>query len=153
MFHWKWMTNEDALEIVAWEYEGKYAFYNIQNDVDDLDEFLNPFHWNHYAAVYENDNLAGFFTFTPLDIHTVEIGLGLRPDLTGKGKGRDFVSFAEDTAVKWYDPKQLVVKVAQFNERAIHIYKQAGFSEKETFLQKTNDSEYPFVRMEKTVSS
>jgi [ribosomal protein S18]-alanine N-acetyltransferase len=151
MFEWKWMTNDAALEIAEWEYEEPYSFYNLQNDVDDLDEFLNPFRWNHYAAIYEKNELVGFYTFNPLNLEEVEIGLGLRPDLTGKGKGVPFVDYALAVAVKWYDPKKLIVKVAEFNKRALAVYEKAGFQKVDHFMQHTNGEQVPFVRMEKKI--
>lgn len=151
MFEWKWMTNEVALEIVEWEYDGEYSFYDIQNDIDDLDEFLNPFKWNHYAAIYEDEKLVGYFTFNPSDLHEVEIGLGLRPELTGKGKGYSFLQYAIDIALKWYEPKKLIVNVAEFNNRAIRVYEKSGFKRVSQFQQKTNGGEYPFVRLERDI--
>lgn len=151
MFEWKWMTNEVALEIVEWEYDGEYSFYDIQNDIDDLDEFLNPFKWNHYAAIYEDEKLVGYFTFNPLNLHEVEIGLGLHPELTGKGKGYSFLEYAIDIALKWYEPKKLIVNVAEFNNRAIRVYEKSGFKRVSQFQQKTNGGEYPFVRLERDI--
>ncbi|WP_158282122.1 GNAT family N-acetyltransferase [Salipaludibacillus keqinensis] len=153
MFTWEFMTNEAALEIVEWEYPDEFSFYNIQNDMDDLDEFLNPFKWNHYAAVYENEKLVGYFTFDPLNLEEVEIGLGLHPDLIGRGKGKAFTAYAMELADKWYEPKKLIVNVAKFNARAIKVYEKNGFKKTVEFLQETNGDEYSFIRMEKELSS
>jgi len=58
----------------------------MDQDADDLAELLNPRsrEERYYAVLDEQKELAGFFSCTK-DGETVEIGLGLRPDLTGKG--------------------------------------------------------------------
>ncbi|WP_416149126.1 GNAT family N-acetyltransferase [Salipaludibacillus sp. HK11] len=149
MLQWNWMTNEAALEIVEWEYDDEYSFYDIQNEVDDLDEFLNPFKWNHYAAIYEDDELVGYFRFNPLNLHDVEIALGLRPDLTGLGKGYAFTKYAIETALKWYEPKKLLVNVAEFNQRAIHVFQKHKFDKVSYFQRNTNGRDYRFVKLER----
>ncbi|WP_280768709.1 GNAT family N-acetyltransferase [Salipaludibacillus daqingensis] len=151
MFQWKWMTNEAALEIVEWEYNDNLSFYNIQNNLDDLDEFLNPFKWNHYAAIYEGEGLVGYFTFDPLNIHEVEINIGLHPDLVGKGKGYSFAEYAIKTAIEWYEPKKLLVDIPEFNQRAIRLFEKQGFQTVNRSLNILNGEEYLFVRMEKAI--
>jgi len=143
------MTNEAAIEIIEWKYDGIYSFYNIQNDLDVLDEFLNPFKWNHYAAIYEDEDLVGYFTFNPLNVYEVEIGLGLHPDIMGKGKGLSFVEYAIEIALKWYVPKKMIVNIAEFNQRAIRLYEKLGFEKISQFIKKINGNEYSFVRLER----
>ncbi|WP_157812027.1 GNAT family N-acetyltransferase [Alteribacter populi] len=147
------MTNEDAMKIAEWEYKGPYDFYNFKNDEEDLDYFLNPFNWEHISAVYDSNILVGFASFTVVNAREVEVGLGLRPDLTGKGNGEEFVKFAVERAKAKYEPITLTVNVASFNERAITVYGRIGFKKVEAFIQKTNGSSYPFVKMEMPVKA
>src|SRR6266568_2066981 len=122
------MNAQDAHAIAAWHYEGLYTFYDLDQDPDDLAEFLNPQSWedNYHSVLNEQSELAGFFSFKQ-DSTTVEIGLGLRPDLTGKGIGLEFVQAGLTFARGKYSPTSFRLRVATFNQRAIRVYEQAGF--------------------------
>ena len=57
----------------------------------------------------------------------LDIGLGLRPDLTGQGLGGAFFAACLDHAVRTRQPTALRLAVATFNTRAIAVYRRAGF--------------------------
>ena len=85
------MNKKFAEEICYnWKYEGIFSFYNMTEDKEDLQGFLDTKNWNRYSAVLQENSLVGFFMFQIID-DAVFIGLGLKPDLTGKGYGKDFV--------------------------------------------------------------
>lgn len=63
---------------------------------------------------------------------TIDIGLGLRPDLTGKGLGLAFVEAGLAFARKRFAPRLFVLS---FNKRAIRIYERAGFTRVREFMQ------------------
>lgn len=88
-FTFRPMNKKYANAIAAWHYEGIYAFYDMKRDIDDLEELLNPQCWDHryYAVTDGQGDLIGFFCFDREE-ETVVIGLGLKPDLTGKGWGQ-----------------------------------------------------------------
>ena len=71
------------------------------------------------------------FTYEWQDADTVEIGLGLRPELTGRGLGFEFVRQCVDFGRMHYGRPDAVVelRVLHTNERAIKVYRRAGFSE------------------------
>ena len=78
----------------------------------------------------------------------MDYGLGLRPDLTGKGSGSDFVRAGLDFAQSQFSPKTIQLHVAAFNKRAIKVYQRIGFREVEHYMNRTNGGEFEFVRME-----
>ena len=82
----------------------------------------------------------------------LEIALGMKPDFVGKGYGRAFFQAIEDYAKLQFAAKCHVLKVADFNKRAKHLYCQMGYKGVTVYNQKTNGSAYPFVRMEKWFS-
>jgi RimJ/RimL family protein N-acetyltransferase len=59
----------------------------------------------------------------------LDIGLGLMPDLCGRGLGAAFMQAGMDYARNIFHAKELRLTVALFNSRAIALYKKAGFSQ------------------------
>ncbi len=59
----------------------------------------------------------------------VEIGLGLRPELTGRGLGLEFLRAGIEYVRTRFDAERVILNVAAFNERAIKVYERAGFRE------------------------
>jgi RimJ/RimL family protein N-acetyltransferase len=95
------MNEEDTREIAAWRYEAPYDFYDMTNDPEGLEKLLGPPERRRgYYAVLSGGELVGFFCYSlggqlpgfdyPGD-GCIDIGLGLRPDLTGKGLGLKFI--------------------------------------------------------------
>ena len=144
----KEMTQEQAEEIAStWHYEGEYSFYDISADEDDLAEFLNPEkRAGSYYIVKQNDEELGFFSFA-VEADSVDIGLGMKPELTGRGNGLEFTKVGVEYAVLKYNPQEITLSVATFNERAIKVYKKAGFTPVSTFMQDTNGSRFEFLKM------
>jgi [ribosomal protein S18]-alanine N-acetyltransferase len=146
-FRLKQMSQEDAETIAEWEYEEPFSFYNPKSDEEDLQLLLDPkTRQDVYFSVYDNDRLIGFYTFI-VEKDSVDIGLGMRPDLTGKGQGKEFVTKGLKYAIGQYQPNFLTLAVATFNERAIKVYERAGFIRQQTFMQETNGSTYEFLKM------
>jgi ribosomal-protein-alanine N-acetyltransferase len=142
------MRDASAQTIAAWLYPLPYDFYNAVPDDPDLADFLNPdFRRGRYFEVVDADgDLVGFFEFKH-EQKPLEIGLGLRPDLTGRGLGLEFVRAGMEFARREFGATDLCLTVATFNQRAITVYERAGFREVERYLHRTNGADYPFVRM------
>ncbi|HEU5138787.1 MAG TPA: GNAT family N-acetyltransferase [Bacillales bacterium] len=140
-------TQKETQEIINWHYDEPYSFYDIEADKEDLAEFLDPSSWGNSYVVYDKeDELIGFFSFEQ-DGGIVEIGLGLRPDLTGQGIGFAFVKEGLAFAREQYSPQMFKLAVATFNERAMKVYEKAGFRKVRNFMQATNGGHYEFVEM------
>ena len=141
-------TKEDAHQIASWHYLPPYDFYDLDHDPEDFAEFLDPQTWRvpNYSVFNEKNELVGFFDFKQ-DGQTVEIGLGLRPDLTGKGLGLMFVNEGLAFGQEHFSVELWSLSVATFNARAIRLYERVGFTRLNPFLQHTNGGEYEFLRM------
>lgn len=143
------MTQEQAEEIAYnWHYNAEYSFYDMVADKEDLVEFLEAQKRgdSNFFVTKDNDAI-GFYTFNEVANNTIDIGLGMRPDLTGNGNGLGFVQAGLDFAKSKYRPEKITLSVATFNQRAIKIYREIGFDEVDTFMQETNGSRFEFMRM------
>ena len=142
------LTQRQAEQIAyEWQYDGPFAFYDMPNDEDDLAEFLNPEErTEHYFAVLNGEELIGYYVFEP-NAEVVDVGLGMRPDLTGQGNGMAFLDAGLAFVMDRYAPKQIELAVATFNERAIRLYTKSGFEPVERFQQATNGGSYEFMKM------
>ncbi len=143
------MTAADAHAIATWRYPGEYSFYDADADPDDLAELLDPAEWGQrYFAANEltGHTLAGF-VMVKLAGPVAEIGLGLRPDLTGRGLGEPFLRACLHFASAALGAQSYTLAVAAFNRRAITVYQRAGFQEVDRFEHLTNGGRHTFIRM------
>ena len=147
-FRFESMNETYAHTIASWHYEGIYAFYDMDQDIEDLEELLDPHNWTgqYYAVVDERSDLVGFFCFEKED-EAVVVGLGLRPGCTGKGLGQAFVEAGLEYAKQEFDPATFRLSVATFNRRAIRVYEKVGFKPDGTFIHEANGSQHEFLRM------
>ncbi len=147
------MTAEHAEACDRWRYDPPYDFYDLRSDEDDRKEFMNPNTWGTelFAAIDDTEKLTRFFVIKTQG-EALYIGFGIRPDLTGKRLGRDFIEQGIRFGAEKLDMRspKVVLEVADFNERAKRLYRKIGFSTTRGFIQKTNEGEFPFVRLEKT---
>lgn len=148
----KKMQQEHTHQIASRHYPAPYDFYDADQDQEDLAELLDPHSWqeSYYSVFNEEDELVGLFQFKP-DGQTVEVRLGLRPDLTGKGLGRAFLTAGLIFGQEHFSVEMWSLSVATFNTRAIRLYEQVGFTPLITFLHHTNGGEYEFLRMVRPV--
>ncbi len=131
-FTFRPMRWRDLPAIARWRYPGVYAFYDMG---------LAPLATNmlaqsllrltgaavYFTVVDERDVIVGIFSFTLVAADTIEIGLGMRPDLAGRGLGGAFVEAGLEYARRAFHPKRFTLTVATFNERARKVYERAGF--------------------------
>ena len=150
IFCFRQMDQQEAEEIAnQWKYDGIYSFYDISADEDDYQEFLDSDRrGNGCFSCYLENELVGHYSVKILD-GKAEIGLGLKPKLTGKGLGIIFINDVLEHITFLTGVSDFRLSVALFNKRAIKAYENVGFTRKETFIQNTNGSTYEFLRMEK----
>ncbi len=143
------MDDADARDLSSWRYEPPHDFYAPAADPDDLAELLDPVRReNVYFAVLDDENhLVGFFQFEG-EGEAANIGLGLRPNLTGKGLGAEFILSGLAFARERFSPERFTLSVATFNGLAISVYERAGFRRGEGYSHETNGGEHGFLRME-----
>ncbi len=132
------MLQKDAWEISHWKYEGIYAFYNKSDEMA-VPQTPNATVKDSFVVCWEDGQMIGHFHFghsgqIPTEEKNVyepgylDIGLGMRPDLCGKGNGTAFVEMGLAFARKTYQTNRFRLSVAAFNERAVKVYERVGFS-------------------------
>jgi [ribosomal protein S18]-alanine N-acetyltransferase len=114
-------SSADLAEAATWVYGSPYEFYDRDTDTD----VKNPERF--YAAHDESGELAGFYYFEE-QADALEYGLGLRPDLTGRGLGLEFFEAGLEYARERFRPDKVKLSVAAFNDRARIVYERAGFT-------------------------
>jgi ribosomal-protein-alanine N-acetyltransferase len=128
------MRWRDIGAIVSWRYPGPYAYYNF--DLPSLATIMlvqalfgaitDP---TYFTVVDEHERIVGVFSYIWRARGTLEVGLALRPDLTGQGRGLGltFVLAGLDFARQRFRPQRFYLTVATFNIRARTVYERAGF--------------------------
>ena len=138
----------DAEEVAAWAYPGEYAFYDAAADADDLALLLDPERRgdDFYAAEGGDGRLAGYFQLKP-GPEQVELGLGLRPDLCGRGLGQGFTQAGIDLIRRVHGDRPITLAVAAFNARAISVYERCGGPSPRSRTHNTAGRDWEFVDM------
>ena len=127
-FAFRELTRADAEEISGWRYREPYSLY----DGGDPEQLLA---YTYFAGLDEDGALIGFCCFGEdarvpgLDEEegVLDVGAGLRPDLTGIGLGGPFLREACRFGGELYGPSSFRVVVAAFNRRAQMVAHALGF--------------------------
>ncbi len=146
------MTDHCAREYLGWKYQPPYDVYNVSPA--HYDEAYNDiFHGKaRHFTVFSNEEMVGIYQYT-LQNGVMEIALGLTPSLTGLGMGSRFVQTCLDFALDRlkYKGNKFILKVAEFNQRAIRVYETLGFKETYREDEPSGKKTIRFVHMEKTM--
>ncbi|WP_257391843.1 GNAT family N-acetyltransferase [Mesobacillus jeotgali] len=145
----KRMTRDLAVKILGWKYESPFELYNNDVSEESIKELIDQ---GYFAVEDQNDgSLIGFYCtgssaqvpagkkFGAYSEPAIDIGIGMEPNLTGKGHGFNFFSFVIKELNGDKPPKSLRLTVAKFNKRAIRLYEKSGFKYKSEFKTETNE--------------
>lgn len=142
------------MEILEWNYEPPYDFYNHEVNKESIRELLEE---NYMAIIDLKGSLTGFYCSGEsaqvpagreagaYNEAAVDIGIGMNPELTGKGQGKPFFSFILSELQQALPHSITRLTVAAFNERAIKLYSNMGFKKEKEF----NSGENRFITMVK----
>lgn len=141
------VTREQARSVVCWQYDPPYDIYTIIKDCSNTAEiertatyFLRP-DVHCYAITLAGGELIGFCTFGQdarvpggdYSIEALDIGLGVRPDWTGRGYGTGIVTAVIAFAVATFKPHLLRATIAEHNTRARRVWEKNGFEPQAQF--------------------
>ncbi|EEL09029.1 Acetyltransferase, GNAT [Bacillus cereus BDRD-Cer4] len=140
------LTKEEAMEINTWTYEEPYSLYSFSGEKEVIEELLDG---TYYGCCDDQGDLIGYFCFganaqvpggRDANLYggedVIDIGLGMKPALTGKGIGKEFFQAGIAFATKEFNAKMFRLSVATFNTRAITLYKNIGFKQGIIFLSR-----------------
>ena len=142
MYALRQISRPDAEEISRWRHPEPYATYD--GDPSSVPGLLDP-RYNYHAVTGPDGELVGYFCFGAdatvpaghrLGLYgddALDVGLGMRPDLTGQGLGPGFVRAGLRFARRTFSPPAFRLTVAAFNRRAIKVYEAAGFEAVRSF--------------------
>jgi RimJ/RimL family protein N-acetyltransferase len=155
------MDEQAAKAIANWKYEPPYSMYNMMDDSEEIEDITELMDGSYFSVRTSGAELIGFFCYgrnaqvgggveqgVYLDGTALDIGLGLRPDLTGRGQGLAFLQAGIRFAEENYGADRLRLSVAVFNLRATALYKKAGFLPGQSFINRYGDNETEFLLME-----
>jgi [ribosomal protein S18]-alanine N-acetyltransferase len=118
----------------------QYAFYGMYGQQGDLQA---------YCSFGPDGQVAGGEYSTP----ALDIGLGLRPDLTGQGQGSRYVNAVIAFASSTYKPDRLRVTIAAFNRRALRVWEKAGFRVAQKFQGGWEDMDFVVLTKDVTITN
>ena len=147
----------DAEEISRWRYGKPYSMYD--GDPASAPSLLKP-RFLYHSVYDERGELAGYFCFgedarvtagRQLGLYAKEpaldVGLGMRPNLTGQGMGTEFVLAGLRFAKENLSPPAFRLTVAASNLRAVRVYERVGFEAVEAFGARTPDGSREWLLM------
>ncbi|HDX9580627.1 TPA: GNAT family N-acetyltransferase [Bacillus pseudomycoides] len=140
------LTLEEAKEVNTWQYGAPYELYNFTGATETLEELLDG---TYYGVCDGQNELIGYFCFgdnaqvpggREAKLYTgeyaLDIGLGMKPALTGKGLGISFLQAGLQFAKEEFKAETIRLSVAAFNERAIALYIKTGFQKGVAFMSR-----------------
>jgi [ribosomal protein S18]-alanine N-acetyltransferase len=151
------MDEDSARQIANWHYDPPYDVYNC--DPNDVEEYirllLNP-RYHYYTVWNEAGELIAFRCFGEdaqvpggdYSAEALDMGGGLRPDLTGKGLGARVIEAAFEFARRNFAPKAFRVTVAVFNKRALRVCEKVGYRPIQTFQSISSGQDFVVLMRE-----
>lgn len=141
------MNDKYAIEVLCWKYERPYNFYN---NVLTSNAILELISGTYYVVLDEHNELIGYFCiglparvpagdqYNAYKEECIDIGIGMKPELTGKGNGARFFAAILEFIQETWKGINLRLTVAAFNKRAIRLYEKTGFKKEMQFKNEEN---------------
>jgi RimJ/RimL family protein N-acetyltransferase len=154
------LTAAQVRQMLAWQYAGPYAIYNMDGeDPAEANQFIGDPANGYFAIADETGDLIGFCNFGhdarvpggDYGEEALDIGMGLRPDLTGQGRGAAYAAAVFEFARRNFPHSLHRVTIAEFNRRAQRLCEHFGFQVGELFAHARDGR--PFVIMTRTIAA
>lgn len=149
MFEFQPIDESSVRAILNWRYEPPYDIYNDLEEGASLQYFLHPQN-NFYKIMTVNSELVGYCSFGQDEQvaggdyydEALDMGMGIRPDLTGRGKGIEYANAVLEFGEGLLKPKALRVTIAAFNKRALRLWQKLEFEHQQSFERKCDGMQF-----------
>jgi len=123
------LTAEQGEAMAGWAYPGPWAVYDVTGPLDPAEGF--------WVVVDDGGDVAGYACFgeearvpgLAEEPGVLDVGVGMRPDLTGQGLGRDFATAVLDHGHEVSGTTRLRAVVQDWNARSRRLLSNLGFEE------------------------
>ncbi|NUM43871.1 MAG: GNAT family N-acetyltransferase [Anaerolineales bacterium] len=141
-----------AREIASWQYPPPYDVYSYApNQLEENVEWLLTPHFHYYTVWNKQGELVGYRCFGEdarvpggdYSADALDMGGGLRPDLTGMGLGARFMEAAFAFAKEQFAPTAFRATVMAFNKRALSVCTRVGYRQVQQF--ESTYTQQPFI--------
>lgn len=150
MMEYHQMNDDEKQKICDWQYTGEYEIYNMPSYDEQKQKGMglaNPARTKNYFSYFDNGRLVGFTNILEEE-NEVFIGIGVAPELCGKGYGQKILEIVAGICNELYPSKREYLEVRSWNSRAVKCYEKAGFRiDGEPFKQETSIGAGTFYRM------
>jgi RimJ/RimL family protein N-acetyltransferase len=143
-FQFSAMTVKAAHAIALWAYPPPYTLYNheaehrpaaVRSMLDATNQFMTITNSTGdrvgFCYFGNNAQVRGGCYERP----AIDIGMGMRSNLTGKGHGKDLVEAVLNYTIGCPPDSRMRVTIAEFNTRAQRVWEKAGLQEESTFVR------------------
>ncbi len=159
MYRLEPLKEDHAWDILGWRYPEPYDFYDPPEDDNAehyVGEFIRP-ELQFHAVLDLNQQMIGFCSYgldgqVPGGDYSqpaLDIGLGMKPEYTGRGLGIAFFDAILDYAQTTMGASHFRLTVADFNKRAIALYRKFGFRATSEFVDSRNQVQYTILQMDR----
>lgn len=151
------ISQQYAQNITSWQYEDAYSMYNLSDLA--LQVLRDPDN-RYYAVLDEFGQLSGYCCFgrearVPGGEYpetrqlVLDVGVGLHPEMVGRGSGHAFVDAILSFAKEEFNPESFRVSIAKFNKRSLKTFQKHGFVETNRFGR--NSDGLRFIQLEREI--
>ena len=123
------LTAELGEAMASWSYPGPWSVYDVTGPLDPAE--------GYWAVLGDGDEVVGFACFgvearvPGLEERpgVLDVGVGMRPELTGRGLGREFAQAVLDHGRALTSATTLRAVVQEWNARSRRLLENLGFAQ------------------------
>lgn len=143
-FRFHHITPQSARVVLSWVYPPPYQVYNEDpSHIERLIDELQRPDYHYYTLAEGCDPLVAYCCFGldarvgggDYSLDALDIGLMVRPDLNGLGRGAEYAGAVLQFARSHFPQHSWRVTIAEFNQRAQRVWNKLGFERVQVFAR------------------